>query len=235
MYFDDFLNVDLEIHRLLNRNNIDKALASNLSKVITEIDKTIASTLPELGKLVVKEITRTIRASEKDPSRNYVFVDEEGNQVDTHTSSEPGGPPSSFSGNLEKSISYQIRKNSVWITISKGKAKWNTLMYIPLARLSKRSPWYDALIQYKGQYRGAIVVSGSGGTPVREYAMYLEKGFHPHVRKGKSPFVHRPFFEETMISFKEISWAYIKKVLKEKVQKKFSGKKIPVSFWLEMK
>lgn len=195
----DIVNASVRIDHILGETQLGKIVASKIKGVLKEAEEVrneyVRRLGPKLKKALEKELTTKHPGGHK-----YVFLTPEGEVVSKHTASPNESAPNPMTGTLAKHIDCQIRDNTIYIGILSNVANpIGTKYYIPLTKksISKKHPLRTKLWGYMSQgYRGAGIVGGRG-TPVSEYAHYLEEGFTIKGRAGTKSFIH-PFFKETL-------------------------------------
>jgi hypothetical protein len=220
-----FLVARAKISGILDKTEIGKIVFARIDDVLHGVDNVINKYVPELGKEAVK-IARKSLMDKSPGGHKYVYLTPEGSLITKHTSGGDERPPNTRTGLLSESISYTVNKSDNSLTFGVSSYARDSLAgyYIPLKggkQISKKNPAREALLNWVGKASGAIIVDGRSGTPVSEYAKYLEQGFT--VKRGG--FHRKPFLEDAIKQAKENLKDDLNKKIKVEVEKR-TGRKL---------
>lgn len=204
---------------LVGRGALSSVLSYRFDKLLGVIERVVLKHLNEFGSIIADKTRQKLLESSAS-GRTYTYVDAETKAIlDIHTASPPNEPPASFTNLLFDSIGFKVHSYDGSVEVG---------VYV------------DTLHQYNtvGFILGEdIVLVGSGrGTPVSEYAYYLEHGAS-HIDKftGKTVRMEpRPFLHPGLLEGVKEARKSFRKELSNEVKKIFK-KKVPIYFRIHVK
>jgi HK97 gp10 family phage protein len=193
-----------------NKNALTNILGDRLNKLLDVIQKVIRRNLEKFGDIIADKARQNILNSS--PSgRVYTYIDiNTREELAVHEASYDLEPPSIFTSLLLDSIEYRIHTydNSVEIGVyTDKKHEYQTFAFF-------------------GESDIVLAKRNNQGTPVNEYAKYLEEGTD---KMSPRPFLHPAFMEGVKEARKQF-----RRDLVSEVQKVFR-RKVPIYFRIYVK